>query len=84
MRKCPSPKARANLEKCKRYFCGFGQTQRVAGSATKASFKASITASFSDSVAVLKSDLADISFIHFMVKVSFKIWVFSLKPVWPD
>ena len=30
------------LEKCERYFCGSGQTQRTAGSAAKASFNASM------------------------------------------
>ncbi|HKO40644.1 MAG TPA: hypothetical protein VJU85_05230 [Nitrososphaeraceae archaeon] len=43
----------AKLEKCERYFCGSGHTQRVAGSATKASFKASIILASSDSIAVL-------------------------------
>lgn len=47
------PKALAKLVKCERYFCGFGQTQRTAGSAAKASFNASITLASSDSMAVL-------------------------------
>jgi hypothetical protein len=45
------------LEIATRYFCGCGQTQRVAAaSATKASFKASITAPSSDSVAILTDE----------------------------
>ncbi|MGH9974715.1 MAG: hypothetical protein ACRD8Z_02610 [Nitrososphaeraceae archaeon] len=47
------PIAFAKLGKCKRYFCGSGHVQRVAGSDTKPSFNASITPTSSDSLAAL-------------------------------
>jgi hypothetical protein len=70
--------ALANVEKCERYFCGSGHTQRVAGSATKASFNASITSTSSDSVAVLTiGNVIKISLIFHDVRNILSLFYFT-------
>ncbi|HEU4482293.1 MAG TPA: hypothetical protein VFR65_04500 [Nitrososphaeraceae archaeon] len=68
------------LEKCERYFWGSGHTQRVAGSATKASFNASITPASSDSIAVLTFGIViKISLIFYDVRNILKFYTSKVK-----